>query len=207
MKKVFCGIIMLLIMATTCFAQHAGTIGVGLWGSVGFGFYNKSSVDANWNTSGLLAAAFFGSYTFIDNLSVRLELGFSDQGLPTPVDNRYKGSFVVDTIDIPVLVKYAFLDSPFLLGAFAGAQLSIPVYIKSLADYLDPLPSDNALFGLVAGIFADYPLRIGPVNGNIIADLRFLFDFNTVKATAKGVAQDILPRRILSFRLGYEFIF
>jgi hypothetical protein len=117
------------------------------------------------------------------------------------LEDNFGADATYNSLDIPVLVKYSFLNKPLIVGVEGGPQLSIPI-----GKYKDPrgnFDTDGPTFGAVAGVYAGYPL--GP--GRIIGDLRFLFDFNKLKAKEGGVTENILTRRGLIFAVGYEYSF
>ncbi|MDR2517446.1 MAG: hypothetical protein LBC88_08720 [Spirochaetaceae bacterium] len=108
--------------------------------------------------------------------------------------------------DIPVLVRYLFLNSPLLLGVQGGIHLGIPFGIEvesSIPFFSSSKPdADGVVFGMSAGLIAGYPL--GP--GRIIGDLRFLMDFNPVKGKLSGQSMEGFTRRNFLIMVGYEYV-
>jgi hypothetical protein len=215
MKKVLLALVVLSLIAGAGFAQEAGTISAGakLGGVIGFHSFEKQEMegaatitpDSKFN----FTFGAFGAYTIIDNLSVQAELNFmisqGGEGSASGID--FETTY--NSLDIPVLIKYSFLNDPVIFGAQAGPQLSIPLgklegkvsYPGGSKTYKSD--SDGITFGAVAGVYVGYPL--GP--GSIIGDLRFLFDFNALKRKENGKSEDLLTRRGLIFTLGYGFSF
>ncbi|MCL2380131.1 MAG: PorT family protein [Treponema sp.] len=168
-----------------------------------------------------LTFALYGNFAVTSSLSVQAELSFMiNQGyeliFSSPTLQR-PGSQLVDvnltTLDLPVLLRYNFLDSPAAFGIQAGPHVSIP--LRSLEVYEDREDDSgfrewfdiatSATFGLTAGFFCGFAL--GP--GRVVGDLRFVFDFDTLEAhvpQAQGGTsrEQFMRRRALVFTLGYE---
>jgi hypothetical protein len=211
MKKLFLAVLVLFVVVGLGFAQTAGTVSAGakLGGVAGFhGWHSDIKTylgkepDSNFN----FTFGAFGAYTIIDNLSIQVELDFMlNQGGTVKAFGLVDVDIEYNSLDIPVLIKYAFLQEPLIVGVAAGPQLSIPIGdIKiSGAGMSEDVESDGITFGAVAGVYAGYPL--GP--GSITGDIRFLFDFSELKGKDAAGSAGILTRRGLVFTLGYEFSF
>ncbi|MDR1862560.1 MAG: PorT family protein [Treponema sp.] len=117
-----------------------------------------------------------------------------------------EGSY--SSLDIPVLLRYEFLQQPLMVGLVAGPVLSIPVgdvelsFPSELGGSTD-VKTKGITFGATAGVFGGYP--VGP--GKIIADIRFLMDFTPLKIKEGGETIEAIKRRSLNITLGYEFSF
>jgi hypothetical protein len=214
MKKFLLAVLVLSLIAGAGFAQEAGTISAGarLGGVIGFHSYSddfKDSLEFTPDSKFNFAVGAFGAYTVIDNLSVQAELNFliGQGGKKSKSGVDYTLSY--NSLDIPVLIKYTFLDDPLIFGVQVGPQLSLPLgeiefeFEASGYSDSDNIDSDGITFGAVAGVYLGYPL--GP--GSIIGDVRFLFDFTSLKGKASGETMDVLTRRGLIFTLGYGFSF
>jgi hypothetical protein len=198
MKKVLAVLIVLFVVAASGFAQFS--VGAKLGGAFGFHSWNSDIEDLTGeepDSKFNFTFGAFGGYAFNEKLSLQVELDFmlNQGGEVSSEDIEY------NSLDIPVLVKYAFLQNPLVVGVAVGPQISIPLGDIKVAS--EDIGADGITFGAVAGLYAGYPL--GP--GRIIGDLRFLFDFNQLKASESGVDADVLARRALIFTVGYEFSF
>jgi hypothetical protein len=210
MKKLFLAVLVLFMAAGLGFAQTAGTISLGVkaGGVAGFHSWNsdiKEALGKDPDSKFNFTFGAFGAYTITDNFSIQAEFNFmlnqggkvSISGVDIDID--------YNSLDIPLLIKYAFLQEPLVLGVAAGPQLSIPIgdiEISGGGTSMKIKP-DGITFGAVAGLYAGYPL--GP--GRILGDVRFLFDFSELKGKYEGISADALTRRGLIFALGYEFSF
>jgi hypothetical protein len=203
MKKLLLAVLVLFLVTGALFAQTAGSISVGIKAGGVLGFHDSHDLDMDSKFNFAIGA--YGAYAFSDSLSVQAELDFMiGQGLTgdvsgVDVDATY------NSLDIPILVKYSFLNKPLVVGVEVGPQLSIPIgdiEMSGGGTSVDIEP-DGMTFGAVAGIYAGYP--IGP--GRIIGDLRFLFDFNALQGKMAGATDDFITRRALIFAVGYEFSF
>ncbi|MDR2471771.1 MAG: outer membrane beta-barrel protein [Treponema sp.] len=184
------------------FGFHTSGAGMNSLAGTGIGISEKSKMN--------FVIAAYGSYAFTSKLSLQPELNVminQGQKLSSVFGS---GDVVYTSLDIPVLVKFtiwepAVAGKPLSLGLHAGPLLSIPLGgIKTkISGYSSEIDTDGITFGITTGTYAAYPL--GP--GRIVADLRFLFDFNAVKAKSSGVSVDYFTRRGLIFTAGYEISF
>jgi hypothetical protein len=178
-------------------------------------FGTSISVDERGGLGFIIAG--YGAYYFTGSLAVQAELNFmigqkkiwelSESGAGS---GELEGSY--SSLDIPILLRYEFLQQPLTVGLVAGPVLSIPIsdLEVSVSSYLRDVlgtdghdKTDGITFGATAGVFGSYPL--GP--GKIIADLRFLLDFNPLKVKEDGITAEIIKRRSLNITVGYEFSF
>ena len=117
-----------------------------------------------------------------------------------------------DSLDIPILLRYGFFNG--LFGVMAGPHISfVPAPISGFANYsisfshghdrAPPRVDNRRLFGATAGVFGLLPA--GP--GRIVADLRFVFDFNAIQIQVAGNSYNIMRRRVPIISLGYELSF
>ena len=216
MKKKIASVFLMVIVVTALQAQDAGEISIG--GRIGlmFGLHGQSSVITdNFGSSDRrlvnLNLVFFGSYTIIEHLTLQGELNIMiNQGMEWKYpDNKDRMTYT--SLDIPVLIKYAFIVNPMLIGAEAGIHFSIPTgmlnHIKTVGSKRQTTGHDikGINFGVNFGAFGEYP--IGP--GNIVGDLRFIFDFSQLQAKFNNLGGniDILTRRGLNLSVGYSFAF
>jgi hypothetical protein len=221
MKKIFAVMAILAAVAFTASAQTG--FSVGARAGAGFGFnstegmldtlisYANSfgySIDESSNIT--FAAALYGGYTIFEGFSVQLELDLMiNNGMELSGGGvTMAGSYT--SLDIPLLARYDFLESPLTVGVLAGPYLSLGIG-KFKGESEDPgglimgtgseeTDIDGVRFGITAGLVAGYP--VGP--GLIIADLRFLTDLTPLKVKESGVSTKVFTRRGLNVTLGYE---
>ena len=120
-------------------------------------------------------------------------------------DSR-RGRLTYTSLDIPILLRYNFLEFPLAFGVQAGPHISVPLGrgLLSGAGFSERFDIDTfATFGLTTGFFSGTP--VGP--GRIVGDLRFIVDFNAVEAQMWGTAMHIMRRRAFVISLGYEVTF
>ena len=214
MKKFVVAVLIFCVAFTALHAQHAGEWGAG--GRLGpvFGFHSPSAFLKNEFGSGDSLINFnfaaFLNYAFVDRLSVQGELNFMiSQGMKWSMWG-WTAEGTYSSLDIPILIKYAFIDDPLRVGILGGLHLSFPLgkvkFSYSEGGYTETqeFDSEGISFGLTAGGFLGYPL--GP--GRLIGDLRFIFDLATVRMKFPGSSsEDTLTRRGLAIGVGYEFSF
>jgi hypothetical protein len=200
MKKVLLAVVVLAVTIGSGFAQTAGSIGAGVKAGGVLGFHDFDIGPGDSKSRFNVTVGGFGSYTIIDRLSVQLELDFMiAQG-----DDYSK----YNSLDIPLLIKFAFLQEPLRVGVAAGPQISIPIgdiefditgYQKIDGE------ADGFAFGAVAGLYAGFPLG----SGLLLGDIRFYYDFNAQqgKSEYNPEVEGFINRRGLIFTLGYEFSF
>ena len=168
--------------------------------------YARPSVEPELNIN----FALYGNYAITTRLSVQAELNFMiSQGyeLAAPRPGRGYDSFDVNynSLDIPLLLRFNFLQSRPMFGAMAGPHISIPIgrfeiYDDREEEYIEKLDIDSSfVFGVTAGLFGGFPA--GP--GRVVGDLRFILDFDSIQAEG----MDLVRRRAVALSLGYEISF
>jgi len=166
----------------------------------------RTSVEPELN----FTFALYGNYALTNRLSVQAELNFMiSQGYELRAPRQARGSYSFDinysSLDIPLLLRFDFLESQPMFGIMAGPHISIPIgrleiYDNREESYFDELDIDSTfIFGFTAGLFGGF--RAGP--GRVIGDLRFVFDFNSVQADG----MDFIRRRAVALSVGYEISF
>jgi hypothetical protein len=147
----------------------------------------------------------YGGYAFTDKLSILTGLNFM---FNNGVKLSYPGEVIeitVNSLDIPVLLRYKFINHPFVFGLQAGPYLSVPFGLEYNASDGDSGEADvdGVLFGITAGLIAGFP--IGP--GHIIGDIRFLADLSPIKEKDDGDSYELFTRYGVNVTVGYEFSF
>jgi hypothetical protein len=184
--------------------------------------YGKLETSSNVNFHGGVS----GAYNLSPLLAVQLEAALAvNSGLTVSgYDNamreaggytleqcRVNEKFTYAALDIPLLIRLNFRPwNRALVSVLAGPHVSFVLGdIKDAAEYPN-YTSENAagnlkaaspLWGLSAGVKAGYNLGPGFLN----LDLRFMNDFNALKAGTGAGKAELLTRRGLNLSLGYEF--
>ena len=202
-------------------AQQAGHVSIG--GRIGpvFGVHNAVDLEGIDIGTGTVAResnvlfnfnfTLYVSYAIIDNVMIQAEANVMfNQGyelrMPFAGFDSRRGRLTYTSIDIPILLRYNFLDFPLAFGVQAGPHISVPLGrgILSGAGFRERFYIDTfATFGLTTGFFSGTP--VGP--GRIVGDLRFIVDFNALEAQMWGTAMHIMRRRAFVISLGYEVTF
>ena len=220
-RKIAFMLLVFVPLAAGLYAQEAGQWTAGGRLGAAFGLHSSRDMGGHFDDPGHSTVdemrinfifAGHGAYTFTDRISIQAELNFMvNQGynLRVSVDGDLLHSEKVrySSLDIPVLLRYNFLNSSSVFGILAGPHISIPI---GMVEFSEGGNSDEfqiytaATFGLSAGIFGGF--RAGP--GRVIGDLRFIFDFNSVEERREGAGGfEFMRRRALLFSLGYEMSF
>jgi hypothetical protein len=223
MKKVF---VLAAALVFVSFAANAQSFAAGARLGPGIGFHGNgddmedqvdiwkgygASVDDKVGVGFIIAG--YGAYYFTDSLAVQAELNFminqkkileiSVGGVSGEIEASYS------SLDIPVLLRYEFLQQPLTVGLVAGPVLSIPIsdvemiYPTILGGGSGDSETEGITFGATVGVFGGYP--VGP--GKIIADIRFLMDFTPLKVKDGSETFEAIKRRSLNITLGYELSF
>jgi hypothetical protein len=151
-------------------------------------------------------ATLYGAYRFNDVWSVQAELNLmlnngmeiSGQGSVTKIDYA--------TIDIPLLVRWNFIQSPVVAGLLIGPYISFPAGKLNMS--WDGLGTGLDMKGSTLGIAFGFALgyKLGP--GNLAADVRYINDFGSlsVREDFGEGPQDanICVRRSINITVGYE---
>jgi hypothetical protein len=226
MKKNLIVVMVLLVVANSLYAQQPGQFSAG--GRLGLGAGFNESLDfydlAQTFYPDLVSVserpclqfniALYGNYTFTNRVSLQTELNFMlYQGydlimsFPDGLSRNAEVSYY--SLDIPLLIKINFLNSSSAFGVLAGPHISIPLgraefYREYSFEIEDKLIIDSfATFGLTTGVF--YGHQVGP--GRIVGDIRYIFDFDSLKSLENGITYEIMKRRALTFSVGYEISF
>jgi len=219
-KKTLCVLLVFIISTAGLYAQQAGQRIAGARIGAAFGFNSSMDIgnvfdDREHSASDEMrinfALAAYGAHALTDRLSIQTELNLminQGYGLRVSVDGDllHSEDITYTSLDIPILLRYNFLNSPSVLGILAGPHVSIPI---GRARFTEGGTSEEidiytvTTFGLSAGIFGG--IQAGP--GRIMGDLRFIFDFNPVEKRPREESFAFMQRRALLFTLGYEMSF
>ena len=221
MKKALILILVFLIPAIG-HAQQAGQVTIGVRVGPVFGVHNavdlegidiygtgtferQSNVLFNFNFTLYVNYAIANNFLIQAEANVMLNQGYELRMPFAGFDSR-RGRLTYTSLDIPILLRYNFLDFPLAFGVQAGPHISVPLGqgMLSGAGFSQRFDIDTfATFGLTTGFFSGTP--VGP--GRIVGDLRFIVDFNALEAQMWGTAMHIMRRRAFVISLGYEVTF
>ncbi|MDR1232331.1 MAG: outer membrane beta-barrel protein [Spirochaetaceae bacterium] len=169
---------------------------------VGEGFSLKEESNTAFN------AALYAAVRFNDVWSLQAELNLMrNNGME--ISGSGAGSdywFDYTTIDIPVLVRWNFMQSPVAAGILIGPYISFPAGRLNLSTDRGAraLDVDGHTLGIAIGFALGY--KLGP--GNLAADVRYINDFGLLYASepSRGVYDaNICIRRSINITVGYEF--
>jgi hypothetical protein len=168
---------------------------------VGSGYSPKEKSNIAFN------ATIYGAYKFNEIWSIQPELNFMVNNGMEISGHGYTFKIDYTTLDIPLLVRWNFIQSPFIAGVLVGPHISIPIGKLNLS--IDDKGSALDTVGIAYGIEAGFAVakKIGP--GYITGDVRFLHDFASimVREDFGNGMQDakIAIRRSINLTVGYEF--
>jgi len=167
---------------------------------VGTGFTpnEKSNITLN--------ATLYGAFKFNHQWSIQPELNFMINNGMEISGQGNKINIQYPTMDIPLLVRWNFVQSPVLAGVILGPYISLPIGKLNLTvdNKGSALDMNGYSFGVTGGLTVGY--KLGP--GHIAADARFMNDFSSlfVRNDFGDGMQDakIMIRRSINLTLGYE---
>jgi hypothetical protein len=160
-------------------------------------------------------AALYGAFRFNDMWSVQPEINYMvNNGMKIGDEyDEYSANVSYTTLDIPLLVRWNFIQSPVLAGVIIGPYISLPiskVKTEVFGEGTRELDAEWFNLGVTGGFALGY--KIGP--GYLTADLRFLHDLNDAlnlrPIQVREDVNDVPPsniciRRSLNITIGYEF--
>jgi hypothetical protein len=169
---------------------------------VGDGYSPKEKSNTAFN------GTLYGAFRFNDVWAVQAELNFmlnngmeiSGQGDTTRIDYA--------TIDIPLLVRWHFIQSPVMAGLVIGPYISLPAGKLNMSwrdDDLGDLGAALDMSGYTLGIAVGFALgyKLGP--GSLAADVRYINDFRSLYISEDDDETNICIRRSVNITVGYEF--
>jgi hypothetical protein len=168
---------------------------------VGDGYSPKEKSNTAFN------GTLYGAVRFNDVWAVQTELNFM---LNNGMEISGQGSVVrIDyaTIDIPLLVRWHFIQSPVTAGLVLGPYISLPAGRLNLS--VDGKGAALDMNGYTLGIAFGFVLgyKLGP--GSLVADVRYLNDFRSLSVRedfGEGMQDaNICIRRSINITAGYEF--
>jgi hypothetical protein len=167
----------------------------------GDGFSPKEKSNTAFN------AVLYGAYRFNDVWAIQAELNFMLNNGMEISGHGYTVKIDYPTLDIPLLVRWNFIQTPVAVGLVIGPYISLPAGKVNLS--IDDKGSALDMNGFTPGITGGFTLgyKLGP--GNLAADLRYLNDFRSlyVREDFGDGMQDanICIRRSINITIGYEF--
>jgi hypothetical protein len=168
---------------------------------VGSGYSPKEKSNIAFN------AVLYGGYRLNLLWSVQTELNFMINNGQEISGQGYTVTVAYSTLDIPLLLRWDFMQSPLKAGILLGPYVSLPIGKLNLSqrERGSALDMRGISWGISGGFVFGY--KLGP--GFLVADVRFLHDFVslTVREDFGDGMQDakIGIRRSINISLGYEF--
>ncbi|MDR1175653.1 MAG: outer membrane beta-barrel protein [Treponema sp.] len=168
---------------------------------VGSGYSPKEKSNTAFN------AALYGAYRFNDVWSVQAELNLMLNNGMEISGHGYTVKIDYPTLDIPVLVRWNFIQSPVTAGLLLGPYISLPAgkLNLSVGDRGSALDTKGYTLGIALGFALGY--KLGP--GSLAADVRYINDFGSLSVRedfGEGMQDaNICIRRSINITVGYEF--
>jgi hypothetical protein len=192
-----------------------GTTHFGVGARLGAGFeINTAHEDMvgdgyspNEKSNTAFNAALYGALRFNDAWAVQPEVNFMVNNGMEISGHGTTVKIAYPTIDIPLLIRWNFIQAPVAVGIAAGPYISLPIGKLNLTagDRGSALDMGGCTFGITGGFTLGY--KTGP--GYVTADLRYLNDFTSLAVRedfGEGVRDsNILLRRSINVTVGYEF--
>jgi hypothetical protein len=168
---------------------------------VGTGYSPNEKSNVAFNTTLYSAFKFNDAWLIQPELNFMINNGMKISGHGNTVSIRY------NTMDIPVLVRWNFIQRPLVAGIILGPYISLPLGKLNLVidDKGSALDMTGVTFGFTGGFTIAY--KIGP--GHIVGDIRYLNDFSSLKVRedfGDGMQDaNIEIRRSINVTVGYAF--
>lgn len=167
---------------------------------VGTGYSPKEKSNIAFN------ATLIGAFRFNDVWSIQPEINIMvNNGMEiSGHDNTVKIEYT--TIDIPLLLRWNFIQSPIVAGIMVGPYISIPLgkLNLSIGDRGSALDTAGYTFGITGGFVIG--VKAGP--GHFVFDMRYLNDFKSLyvyEDFGEGLQKaNICIRRSVNVTVGYE---
>ena len=167
---------------------------------VGVGFTPNEKSNRTFN-SALFGAFKINPHWFIQpEFNFILNNGIEISGQGNTINIEYP------TLDIPILVRWNFIQAPVLAGIVLGPYISMPIGKLNLTvdNTGSALEMNGYTFGITGGLTLGY--RLGP--GFLTADIRYLNDFSSLNVRndfGDGMQNaKIMIRRSVNLTFGYE---
>jgi len=176
MKTFFLSLLVVPFFVTSAIAQ----CGYGVKAGINISNHKTTGEGENVNTNPLVGFHIggYGHYFILEPLAVQGELLFSQKGSKWD-DPYFSGKDRVNYIDIPILVRYQFLE---YLNVHTGPQLGILVGAKQISDEGDKIDIKDYYkgtdFSLVFGAEGNLP-------HNINIAIRYILGVSTINTEAE----------------------
>lgn len=152
-------------------------------------------------------AALFGAFRFNNMFSIQMEIDFMVNNGMRITGQGYTVDIQYTTLDIPLLVRWNFIQRPIIAGLLLGPYISLPIGNLNMTTNGAGAALDTGgyTFGVTGGFAAGY--KLGP--GYISVDIRYMNDFSSLKIRedfGDGMQDaNICIRRSINVTVGYEF--
>lgn len=167
---------------------------------VGTGYSPKEKSNIAFN------ATLIGAFRFNDMWSIQPEINFMlNNGMEiSGHGNTVKIDYT--TIDIPLLLRWNFIQSPIVTGIMVGPYISIPLGKLNLS--IDNRGSALDTAGYTFGITGGFVIGVKAGPGHFVLDMRYLNDFKSLyvyEDFGEGLQEaNICIRRSVNVTIGYE---
>ncbi|MDR2662938.1 MAG: PorT family protein [Treponema sp.] len=214
MKKLMLIAAFLIAGFTAAHAQTGFFAGAKLGAEFGFSkvtgdvkkWADNLSVSYDEKSKFAFTLGFYGGYGITDKFAILAEMDmYFGQGIKLDFSiAEYTVRY--SSMDVPILLRYAFVQSKAAFGFQAGPYFSFPLSAEEefsgawQRTGTNDFDTEGINFGALGGLFLSYPAG----RGRIVADLRFLFDFTPLKDVND---MEILNRRGVVLTIGYEYSF
>jgi hypothetical protein len=151
--------------------------------------------------------ALYGAYRLNDVWAVQAEINFMLNNGMEISGHGYTTKIDYTTLDIPLLVRWNFIQAPVAVGLVAGPYISLPAgkVNVSVDDQGSALDMNGYTLGITGGFALAY--KLGP--GSLAVDVRYLNDFGSLSVRedfGEGMQDaNICIRRSINVTAGYEF--
>jgi hypothetical protein len=155
------------------------------------------------NISGIPAfdGSLFLSVSVLKFLEIQTEAMITNDSFELNSSNTWLFTVSYNSLMIPLLAKFVYRPSIYMVQGYAGAYLSVPLGQMEVKHRNGTYTADFSLLGgLMAG--GGFGIKLGP--GTVFADIRYAGDLGNITSDYNG-AKEISRRNKAYFSLGYEF--
>jgi hypothetical protein len=173
------------------------------------GFYGNggglvdTTVYPSQSISGIPAfdGSLFLSASVLRFLEIQTEAMITHDSFDLNSGNTWLFTVSYNSLMIPLLAKFVYRPSIYMVQGYAGAYLSVPLGQMEIKHRNGSYTADFSLLGgLMAG--GGFGIKLGP--GTVFADIRYAGDLGNITSDYNGT-KEISRRNKAYFSLGYEF--
>jgi hypothetical protein len=173
------------------------------------GFYGNgggladTTVYPSQSISGISAfdGSLFLSASVLKFLEIQTEAMITNDSFDLNSGNTWLFTVSYNSLMIPLLAKFVYRPSIYMVQGYAGAYLSVPLGQMEVKHRNGSYTADFSLLGgLMAG--GGFGIKLGP--GTVFGDIRYAGDLGNITSDYNGT-KEISRRNKAYFSLGYEF--